>query len=96
MRRTEPIQVGDLLKNVIGDHPQFSRLFVEARVIEVWKGIGPEIAAHTTRVTLVRGRLNVWVDSAALRHEIFMRRGELVAQVNRAVGVEAVKAVYVK
>jgi hypothetical protein len=96
MRRTEPIQIGDLLKKVVDNHPHFSRLFLEARVVEAWKSISPEIAAQTTRVTVFRGRLNVWIASSTLRHEIFMRRTELAGRINRAVGQEAITAIYVK
>jgi hypothetical protein len=96
MRKTDPIRVGDLLKKVVASHPQFSRMFLEARVIEAWKNLDPQIAAQTTRVTVFRGKLNVWIASAALRHEIFMRRTELTRQINQAVGQPVITAIYVK
>ena len=96
MRRTEAIRVGDLLKEVVDNHPKLSRLFLEARAVEAWKNLDPYIASQTMRTTLYRGRLNVWIASSALRHELFMRRTELAARINQAVGENVVTAIYVK
>lgn len=96
MRRTDPIRVGDLLKNVVDNNPKLSQMFLEARVVDAWKNIDPYIASQTTRVNIIRGKLNVWISSAALRHEIFMRRTELVAQINQTVGQPVITALYVK
>ena len=96
MRRTEPIRVGDLLKNIVDNNPKLSRMFLEARVEEAWKNLDPYIASQTTRVNVVRGKLNVWIASSALRHEIFMRRTDLVRQINEAVGQPVITAIYVK
>ncbi len=96
MRRTEPIAVGELLKTVAGSHPKLAQLFLEARVEEAWRALDPTIDAQTTRATFAGGKLNVWIASPALRHELFMRRTELVRQVNETLGTEVVKAIYVK
>ena len=96
MRRTDPIRIGDLLKNVVENNPKMSRMFLEARVVEAWKNIDPYIAAQTTRINITHGKLNVWIASSALRHEIFMRRTELVAQINQSVGQPVITALYVK
>ena len=96
MRRTEAIRVGDLLKEVVDNHPKLSRLFLEARAVEAWKNLDPYIASQTMRTTLYRGRLNVWIASSALRHELFMRRTELADRINQAVGENVVTAIYVK
>jgi Protein of unknown function (DUF721). len=96
MRRTDPVRIGDLLKNVVDNNPKLSRMFLEARIIEAWKNLDPYIASQTTRVNIFRGKLNVWIASSALRHEIFMRRTELVVQLNKAVGQTVITAIYVK
>ena len=96
MRRTEPIRIGDLLKNVVENNPRMSRMFLEARAIEAWKNLDPFIASQTLRVNIVRGKLNVWIASSALRHEIFMRRTELMASINEAIGQQVITAIYVK
>ena len=96
MRRTEPIRLGDLLKNLVDNNPRLSRMFLEARAIEAWKNIDPYIASQTTRANIIGGKLNVWIVSSALRQEIFMRRTELVARVNEAVGQKVITALYVK
>ena len=96
MKRTDPIRVGDLLKSVVDNNPKLSQMFLEARVVEAWKNLDPYIASQTSRVNIVRGRLNVWISSSALRHEIFMRRTELVARINASVGQPVVTAIYVK
>ena len=96
MKRTDPVRVGDLLKNVVGNHPKLSQLLLEARVEEAWRALDPAIAAQTVRVTVFRGKLTVWIASSAFRHEIFMRRTELADRLNETVGQKAITAIYVK
>ena len=96
MKRTDPIRVGDLLKNVVGNHPKLSQLLLEARVEEAWRALDPAIAAQTVRVTVSRGKLTAWIASPALRHEIFMRRTELAARINKTLEQNVITAIYVK
>jgi hypothetical protein len=97
MKRTCPIQVGELLANFVRDNPRLSDLVLESRAIEAWKGCaGSAVADATLRVSLSRGKMTVWLSSSVLRHEVFMRRTALVARINEVVGQPLVTALYVK
>lgn len=97
MRRTDPVRIGDLVKNFVEDNPRLAQMFLESRAIEAWKThMPPYIVSQTTRINVYRNKMTVWIASAALRHEIFMRRTELVAKINEAVGQSVITAIYVK
>ena len=50
------------------------------------EAVGPMIARHTKSVRLGKGKLNVKVDSAPLRHELTFMREALVEILNRRAG----------
>ena len=54
------------------------------------EAVGPMIARHTVSVRLRKGRLNVRVDSAPLRHELTFMRETLVEVLNRRAGRKVV------
>lgn len=97
MRRSDPVRIGDLMKNLVKNNPKLSQMFLESKVIEIWKDImPPHVLSHTSRITVYRNKITIWLTSAALRHEIFMRRTELIQKINQAVGQDIITAIYVK
>lgn len=54
------------------------------------EAVGPMIARHTKSVRLRKGRLNVKVDSAPLRHELTFMRETLIEILNRRAGKKVV------
>ncbi len=50
------------------------------------EAVGPMIARHTKSVRLRKGKLNVKVDSAPLRHELTFMRERLIEILNRRAG----------
>lgn len=97
MRRTQPIRVGDLLGDFVQDNPRLARLMLESRAIEAWKTcVDPAAAEATLRVSVVNRKMTVWLNSSVLRHEVFMRRTELIARINEAIGQPLITALYVK
>ena len=57
------------------------------------EAVGPMIARHTVSVRLRKGRLNVRVDSAPLRHELSFMRETLVELLNRRAGRQVVQEI---
>lgn len=57
------------------------------------EAVGPMIARHTKSVRLRKGRLQVKVDSAPLRHELTFMRETLVEILNRRAGRKVVEEI---
>jgi predicted nucleic acid-binding Zn ribbon protein len=57
------------------------------------EAVGPMIARHTKSVRLRKGRLNVKVDSAPLRHELSFMREALIEVLNRRAGKTVVQEI---
>jgi predicted nucleic acid-binding Zn ribbon protein len=57
------------------------------------EAVGPMIARHTKSVRLRKGRLNVKVDSAPLRHELSFMREALIEILNRRAGKKVVQEI---
>ena len=64
----------------------------ELNITTGWdEAVGPMIARHTKSVRLRKGRLNVKVDSAPLRHELTFMRETLIEILNRRAGRKVVE-----
>ena len=57
------------------------------------EAVGPMIARHTMTVRLRKGRLNVRVDSAPLRHELTFMREALIEILNKRAGRRVVQEI---
>lgn len=57
------------------------------------EAVGSMIARHTKSVRLRKGRLNVKVDSAPLRHELSFMRETLIEILNRRAGKRVVEEI---
>lgn len=97
MRKTEPIRIGEIVSDFLSSNPRLSAMLLEARAVDAWKEVvSPYIASQTTRVNISRGKLFVYISSSIVRHEVFMRRTELVGAINDLVGQPVITAIYVK
>jgi len=66
----------------------------ELNITTGWdEAVGPMIARHTKSVRLRKGRLNVKVDSAPLRHELSFMRETLIEILNRRAGRKVVEEI---
>lgn len=97
MRKTVPMRIGELWSDFVAGTPTVARKMGEARVAELWPQIvGPAVAAHTLSVAVEKGVLQVRMSSSVARHELFMRREQLCAAVNEAVGMTVVRSAFIK
>ena len=65
---------------------------LEVQVEEVWSQVMGETVVHLTRsVEVKNGVLMVYVNSAALKAQLFENRFELVRKLNEAVGAPVIK-----
>lgn len=97
MRRAEPASIGKILIDFFRSSPVFGIKLAEARIINNWeKLVGNEIADYTEKISIHKGKMFIYVSSAVIRHEIFMRRTMLAEQVNQYVGLKVVDTIILK
>lgn len=90
--RTLDYYLQSLLRRM--DHGDFAD---ELRVERVYRQLaGDLISRLTTSVQFTHGVLSLRLSSAALRHEIMMRRENLRHRINDYLGAEAVKTIYIR
>ena len=71
-----------VLNEMINDMNIGSKL-MEVRLREEWEAIvGKMIAGHTQSVDLKGDILTLKVESSALRHQLLMSKGDLIAKIN--------------
>ena len=96
MKRTEPESIGDVLRLTIQEANMTGRLD-ECRAIEVWpQVIGESLARRMSRPSVSSGVMVVYVDSAALRHELTMHRSWIIEGINSRLGKEVIKSLRFK
>ncbi|MDE5807587.1 MAG: DUF721 domain-containing protein [Muribaculaceae bacterium] len=96
MKRTEPESIGDVLRLTIQESNMTGRLD-ECRAIEIWpQVIGETLARRMSRPSVSNGVMVVYVDSAALRHELTMHRSRLIEGINSHLGKEVIKSLRFK
>jgi predicted nucleic acid-binding Zn ribbon protein len=77
--------------------PVIRRSIAEGRLPETWARVaGPMVASCTENVEFRRGILTVRITSSVVRHETFMRRGELRDALNTASGHDLVRELIVR
>ncbi len=80
----------------------FSRPYVAARIAEsklpdTWRIIlGDQIANMTSELRLEKGILFAKIESSMIRHELFMQREGLKAEINRISKIKIVNSVIIK
>ena len=96
MRRTKTMLIGDVLEEF------FSRPYVAAKVAEgklpdTWREVVGERAAQlTSDLRLENHILYAHITSSVIRHELFMRRDAIAAEINRISGVRLVNVLIIK
>lgn len=96
MKKTEPMLIKDILKNIVSDSDSFSKGMLEAKAMNAWHGVvGKNLSDATQKLTLRDGRLYVTFNSATARSEFFSRRHEIKYALNGAAGRVVIKFIVV-
>lgn len=96
MKKTEPILIGDILKNLVGDSASFSKGMRESKAMGAWhEVVGKELSDATQKLTLREGKLYVTFNSATARSEFFSRRNEIKYRLNGVAGSVVIKFIVV-
>ena len=86
MKRTDPEQVGDLVKRILQEN-NLDGLADRQLICSLWPEIvGPGINRYTTRRWVDDKKLHVVISSAALKNELTFHRDKLTDALNRGAG----------
>lgn len=91
-----PAVVGDLLAGALQGSPA-ARLLKEGTIWQLWDDtVGPQIAKRARPSAIRNGVLTVVVSSAPWLQQLNFMKAEILASLNRAIGEEMVKDIYLK
>lgn len=95
MAKSNEVTLGAAIESVINELNLRHGVY-EAKIEAMWEALmGRTIAKHTTNLNLKGDRLYVTVDSAALRNELFYARVKIKEVVNKELGKEIIKDVFI-
>lgn len=91
-----PVPIGDLLAGALQGSPA-ARLLKEGAIWQLWdETVGPQIARRAQPAAIRNGVLTVVVSSAPWLQQLSFMKAELLVKLNRAIGEEMVKEIYLK
>ena len=95
MAKTNEVSLGAAIQSVLTELNLRHGVY-EAKIEAMWEDLmGKTIAKHTSNISLKGDRLYLTVDSAALRNELFYSRVKIKDLVNKELGKEIVKDVFI-
>jgi len=96
MRRTKTMLFGDVLQDFFSQ-PYVAAKVAEGKLPETWRAVvGDRVADSTTELKLENHILYAHLSSSILRSELFYRREQIAAEINRVSGVRLVNALIIK
>lgn len=96
MRRTKTMLFGDVLQDFFSQ-PYVAAKVAEGKLPETWRAVvGDRVADRTTELKLENHILYAHLSSSILRSELFYRREQIAAEINRVSGVRLVNALIIK
>ncbi|MFI3323245.1 MAG: DUF721 domain-containing protein [Rikenellaceae bacterium] len=96
MRRTKTMLMGDVLEEFFS-RPYIAARIAESKIADTWRIIlGDTIADMTSDLRIENHILFAKVESSVIRHELFMQREGLKAEINRISKVRIVNSVIIK
>ena len=93
MQRSTIESIGEVIAQMLRDSG-LEKPLMEKQLVESWPVVmGPSVTRLTRRVELKNGILYVYLNSAALKAELFICRRELVTKLNDHVGSKVIDEV---
>jgi len=90
MHKNTPRSIGSVIEKLFSDLGLYER-YKRSEIIASWKDIvGEQIARVSTAERVVGKRLIVHVDDSVWRHELHLRKKEIIYKVNRFIGLSAI------
>lgn len=96
MKRTNARLIGEVLQEFFSQ-PYIAAKVAQGRLPETWREVvGERAAAATADLRLERYVLYARITSSVIRHELFLRRDAIAAEINRVSGVRIVNVLIIK
>lgn len=90
MKRTHPVSLASVLDGIMDSRCLRSRL-TQRRAVSLWSQVaGQAVAERASAVDIDRGTLQIRCTIPALRQEILISSGVLIARINELCGAEVV------
>lgn len=93
MRRKNTELLREIIRQMLKDQHLEKPLY-EKRIIDAWTSVlGPQIEKYTSHLEIKNAILYVSINSAVLRHDLFLSREEIKDALNKEVGHEVINAI---
>lgn len=89
--RKQPEQMSDLLQQVLAGTKIGQGLDEMHAVTACYEVLGNAISVYIKEATVKNGTLCLRLNSAPLRHELFMSRDKLIKQINEKLGIQIIQ-----
>lgn len=90
MRRSETVNIRELIQSLIREHGLESRL-AENRLVNSWQNlVGIAVARRTKNIYISKRILYVHLDSSVVRSELMMIGDELLKRLNQEAGSKVI------
>jgi predicted nucleic acid-binding Zn ribbon protein len=93
MRRKQTQSISEVLKE-FSKNSKFDDKLLETRLVSNWNTLlGPTVANGTRSVHISNRTLFVAIESAVMRHELFMLRNQIKDALNKSVGASIIDSI---
>lgn len=95
-RNSKEVTLKEALKAMV-DYYRLKSGLNRTKIQHVWEDtMGPSIQKHTKEIQLIRGKLFVSIDSAALKNELSYGKDKIIKILNEALGEEIIKTIIIR
>jgi len=95
-RQTKEVTLKEALRAMV-DHYRLKSGLNQTKIRAVWaKAMGSSINKHTSHIKLIKDKLFVDINSAALKNELSYGKEKIISIVNEELGEEVVRKIFIK
>lgn len=95
-RKSNSENLGEAIDRLFSAYGIEDKIY-EAKLVQAWeKMLGPVVAKHTIKLTLLNNKLYVRLDSATLRNELNFAKTKLISKLNKEVDKKIIKEIVFK
>lgn len=90
-------QIGTLLNAVLNSNPVLAENYRKHKIKSLWNEISGEYVAKATEdISFDRRKMIVKVRSSIIRNEMMLIRNQLVARINKTIGVDMIDELIIR
>jgi len=90
-------QIGSLLTAVLNSNPVLAENYRKHKIKSLWSEISGEyVAKATEEISFDRRKMYVKIKSSIIRNEMMLIRNQLVARINKTIGVDMIDELIIR